>query len=324
MGQVGTLARFEVTVPADRDGHIGRQCPGCGGHFRVSAADYEALPDHQDLWCVYCGHRRAHDQFVTRQQVNRAAHAAEEYAIQLVGQELDRTFSALARRTRGNRGIKITYRPEPFRLTPLPGLSEEGVIRERSCERCTLRYAVYGEHRYCPGCGPLSAVTVAADALSAERLRLQVLHGLPAESLRILREAGSLDRTYADTIENAVGIVEALADHVFHRLVPHAETVVRGKGNVFQRPRDFADLFRVHTDLDLDELVGDIWPEVEAIWAARHLFMHRDGIVDSKYLRVVPGWLMAGQRLQPTRHLAVTALDHAEQLCSALVGFENT
>ena len=237
LGGSGNEVRFNVSMPTDGDGHFGRECPDCNQIFRVSADDYDALPGDLTLWCVYCGHSDHHSEFATQQQMERATRAAHDYASQLVGQMLDDTFGGMARRSRNNSFVKTSYRSTPFYPEPLPGINEESLIRERICERCRLHYAVYAEHRFCPVCGPLPAMTVALDAIAADETRLDALANLPAEALRPLRESGVLDRTYADTIENVVGTVETLAEKSFHELVPNADVLLRGRGKIFQRPQ---------------------------------------------------------------------------------------
>jgi hypothetical protein len=162
-------------------------------------------------------------------------------------------------------------------------------------------------------------MTVAVDAIAADETRLDALAILPAEALRPLRESGVLDRTYADTIENVVGTVETLAEKTFHELVPNADALLRGRGKIFQRPNDFADLYRDHLQRDIRLDLADSWADLEAVWATRHIFTHNDGIVDHKYLASAPtSSLREGQRLRVDDHFARRALDIAKRLCFAL------
>ena len=147
---------------------------------------------------------------------------------------------------------------------------------------------VFGEHRFCPVCGLLPPLVIAIDGLAAETVRLDALDELPHDVRRRLQESGVVDRTYADAIENVVGIVEAIAERVFRATVPTAEQVLKGKGKVFQRADDLADLFHAEGGIDLRGELGGTWTEMTTIWATRHVFTHCDGIVDAKYLQAVP------------------------------------
>ena len=321
LGKSGDEVTLAVTMPDDDEGFFGRECPSCRGHFRVASDDYEALPDDQMLWCVYCGHHDHNDDFITAQQMARLDRAATNYAEQMANKMLEETFGKMSRRSRGSRDsfIQITCHVEPFRPRPLPPISEERLVRERACPGCGLRYAVFAEHRFCPACGQLPALATALDSLSAEAKRLDALADSPPKLHAELREAGVLDRTYVDTIENAVGIVETLAERAFKDHVAEADQILRGRGQVFQRLNDLADLYDAHLGIDLPASLGTAWPELQRSWAARHVFTHCDGIIDAKYLEAVPGSpLRQGQRLTVTEAMARDVLRDAELLCRAL------
>lgn len=309
---------FDVSVPSDEDGHIGRECPHCSQHFRMSIDDYDDLPDDLELWCVYCGHKDDHSDFMTPQQVDRAMRVAGDYARQVIGDALDSSFKKASRQRRRS-GVTISYRSKPFYPEPLPDINEERLVRERRCGNCQVRYAIFGEHRWCPVCGPLPPETAALDALAAEKVRLDALHELDGERLRVLRESGVLDRTYVNTLGNIVSIIEAIAERVFLQAVPDAETRLKGKGKVFQRLDDFAALYQDALSVDLRATVADDWDSLLAAWAARHLFTHCDGIIDEKYLRAVPqSPQKEGQRLVIAEHEVRATLDRARNLCKAI------
>ena len=312
---------FNVSMPVDDDGFFGRECPECTQHFRIEGDDYDALPDDIRLWCVYCGHTDAHDEFLTSQQEARLMRVAGDYAQQMVGQMLDDTFGRMASRSRGS-AIQIKYRSRPFFPSPLPEINEERLVRERRCGECGLRYAVFGEHRFCPVCGRLPALLTALDGLAAELLRLDLIAELSDEWKASSRETGVLDRTYVDTIENVVSLVEVLAERTFTENVRNAETALKNKGSVFQRLNDFADLFAEHNVADLRAEVGDDWADLTGVWAARHVFTHRDGIVDQKYLESTNSSLVVGQRLRITDTDARLAIRNAERLCHAICKIE--
>jgi hypothetical protein len=173
---------FAVSIPLDDHGYLGRQCPSCRQIFRVHAEDYDALPDEVELFCVYCGHHVDHSEFVTDQQMNRMQQVVLDAGMQLIDQTIGKAFSDMARNSAGNQFVKVTYRSAPFFPQPLPGINEENLVRERLCPSCSLRYAVFGDHRYCPVSGPLDVADVALDAISAETAKLDVLETIPGDS----------------------------------------------------------------------------------------------------------------------------------------------
>ncbi|MFZ4155593.1 hypothetical protein [Streptomyces pseudogriseolus] len=62
------------------------------------------------------------------------------------------------------------------------------------------------------------------------------------------------------------------------------------------------------------------WQRLLATWAARHVFIHNDGIVDDKYLAKVPNSsARAGRRLVLTEGTCRLAIEGTKALCEALV-----
>jgi hypothetical protein len=274
--------------------------------------------------CVYCGHHGAHSDFVTHQQLERAKRAVGDWAEQLVGRTLDRSLRPLATGSvpRSGIGLQVTYRSTPFYPRPLPGISEEKLIRVRTCVACSLRYAVFGEHRYCPVCGALGPRAVALDALAAEVTRLDVLRLVPAEAAAALRESGALNRVWVDTLENLVGIVETLAKTVFRAAVPDAAARTKRKSHVFQRLADLADLFVDAGYPDIRSLIdAATWQRLLQVWATRHLFTHNDGVIDEKYAASSPGGtLKIGQRVTVTEAACRQAIADVQTLATTIAG----
>lgn len=310
--------RFSVSIPYDDHGYFGRECPACGQIFRMNGEDYDALPDDLLLTCPYCGHREEHNEFMTTQQRDRVIRVAQDAAMQLVSDALNKSFGSMARSTRNSRFVKVTYRSKPFYPQPLPGIDEERLVRARTCLDCGVRYAVFGEHRFCPVSGALGASVVAEDAFAAERVKLVALDDIPTEQRAVLREQGVYDRIAVDTLGRVVGIVEAFACSEYRRRVPDAAASLKGRGNVFQRLDDLADLFGP-LGSDPRDVPGIDWAALKRLWAARHAHIHADGRVDEKYLRAVPDSpLKLGQRIVVSPQDARSAIELAATLCAAI------
>ncbi|RZU14409.1 hypothetical protein [Streptomyces sp. BK239] len=320
VGRQGESFEMRVSIPSDDNGFFGRQCPECSLVFRMDVHQYEALPDNLVLWCVYCGHPAEHSEFMTEQQRDRLMRAAGDFAMQMVSQELDKMFGGLVRSSRGG-SISFSYRSQPIYPRPLPGIDEEQLVRVRTCAGCQNDYAVFGEHRYCPVCGQLPAASVAFDALQADTARLDALEALPTDAKALLREQGVFTRNWVDTVENVVGVVEALASSLFRAAVPNADSLLNGKGAIFQRLDHMAELIVAAGFPDLRTTLGSqTWQRLLETWAARHVFTHNDGIVDEKYLIKVPhSSAQIGQRLVLTETMCRSALDDAKALCETLV-----
>lgn len=311
--------RFRISMPSDDQGYFGRECPSCHQIFRMNGEDYKALPDDLVLTCTYCGHEDEHSEFMTSQQRDRAMQVAQDAALQLISEAFDRSFGSMARSGRNNPYVKISYRSKPFYPQPLPGINEEQLVRERTCTTCGVRYAVFGDHRFCPVSGRLHPTEVARDALAAEVAKLDALTSIPENHRAALREQGVFDRIAVDTLGRIVGIVEVLASAEFANRVPEAEAITKGRGNVFQRLDDLALLFAEHTGIDPRQAPAVDWKTLQQLWAARHAHVHADGRVDAKFLRAVPSSsLNVGQQIVVTEREARLAIEQAKALCEVL------
>ena len=106
----------------------------------------------------------------------------------------------------------------------------------------------------------------------------------------------------------------------FARRVADTGTHTSGKGNVFQRLDDTAELFSEQAGLDLVVLTGaERWERVKRAFARRHVLTHNGGVVDQRFLNRVPdSGLKLGQRLVVRRDDAVQALDDLAAVVQAV------
>jgi hypothetical protein len=307
-----------VTIPSDDRGYLGRQCPSCERMFRVHETAYDALPDAARMTCPYCGHGGEIDEYITPQQWARIEQAALNAAGAQVSDFLRRS---LPRPIRPASGLSVTFTVPPYHPDPLPGIREEALIRERQCPDCGARYAVFHEHRFCPVSGALSPSVVADDALAAQEVQLDVVSALPPGVRAMLREQGGLGSLYVSTLIHVVSIVEVLASATFRARVSNAEAVLRGKGqSPFQRLEALAELYAEYLKLDVRSTAGIDWPEVTRLWALRHVHVHAGGLVDDRFLRLVPDSpLRVGQRVVVSEADARNALTQARLLRLAIL-----
>jgi hypothetical protein len=302
VSEQGSVVTMQVTMPADDAGHIGRQCATCKRMFRMHARDFKALPDDQRLTCPYCCTENDHSAFITEQQQQRARGAAQEYGHQLVAGKLDDMFGNMVRSVNSSRGsIRMSYSSGSSRRTPrsLPPIVEEAPIRERTCDRCSNRYAVFGEHIACPVCGLFPPKVVAQDALDAQEVALAIFAQLPPKVLAEIREAGALERTAAGDLGSVVSILETFLKQNFLDRVTGGDTITANKGNLFQRLDDAAQLYRDHLGIELPGALGTAaWDQLCVLYGIRHLLTHTNGVVDAKHVARFPGHgFVVGQRV---------------------------
>jgi hypothetical protein len=324
VSELGSTVTFSVTIPGDDAGHFGRQCPSCKRIFRMHVDDYKGLPDDPRLTCPYCRAEDDHSQFFTEQQIERAMGAATEYANQFIEASVDNMFTNLARRSNARGGaVRWSYSgSSPSRGAPKPLLviTEEAPIRERACDRCGTRYAVFGEHVACPVCGPHPPKTIATDAFDAQEAVLSVVDHVPSEVFAQLREAGALEKTAAGVLGSVVGTVETFLKQTFLARIAGGDTIIAGKGNVFQRLDDAGQLFKDNLTIDLSAALGPMdWDRLLVLYGIRHLLTHNNGIVDAKHLAKFPGKaFLLDQRVSVSTGDAREALRIAHRLVDAV------
>jgi len=187
-----------LTIPPDEDGFTGRECPAsdCLGYFKIefgTGLKGEDLPCH----CPYCGHTDSHNRFWTQQQIDYA----KSVAINRVAQAILDDLKSLEfnHPPRGPFGIgvslKVTGRPHPIRY-----YREKKLETEVTCDRCTLRYAIYGVFAFCPDCSVHNSLQIVRKNLELASKELAL-----AETV----EADLADYLVADALENAVSAFDA-------------------------------------------------------------------------------------------------------------------
>jgi uncharacterized Zn finger protein (UPF0148 family) len=320
---------FETTVsiPLDEQGYFGRECPSCQGPFKMSQEEYRRLPDGLELTCPYCGHREEHSAFMSSAQRERVMAAFKGLTQQFLHREFSKSLGRgfgrrTPRRTTGSLiTVETSYKPgTPPPVQMLPEVVEAETRRTIGCSTCGNHYAVYSATASCPVCGPRPAADKVLEAIDAARESLALEDRLDAEQREKLRSAGVFERFAVDAIESVASLFEMFAREQFERRVDDAEALVRGKGNVFQRLDDTAELFKEHADIDLVALAGEArWQRLREAFARRHVLIHRGGMVDERFLASVPNsGLQLGQRLVIRRRDGEAALDDLHALVAAI------
>jgi hypothetical protein len=320
---IPTADGFEarLSLPVDDDGFFGRECPGCQRFFKMRADEYGALPDGIALHCSYCGHRADHGDFMTADQRHRSEAGLQALTEQFVHDQVHEMLSGIfgsgarsPRRPSSGSFVEITTSYTPSPPPPVPGLPtyvEEQVRRTIACPSCSNHYAVYGASAFCPVCGPRPAAATVLESIDAARTALAVEDRVSEDVREQLRVDGVLDRFAADAVESSVTAFEVFAREQFERRVPTHATVLKGKGNVFQRLDDTDALFAAHAGFALTSvMLADLWDRLRIAFAQRHVLIHLHGLVDQRYLNQVPGsTLTVGQRLVVRRAEAGRTLD---------------
>jgi len=269
-----------VSVQADRQGYVGRECPKCERYFKVTPGT--GLPV-QTCICPYCGKKDGNDHFFTQDQIEYA----HSLAIRKVEEELLRSFKSLEfdiKPPSGGFGIgaslKVTSTGGPH---PIHYYTEKRLETEVLCDRCGLKYAIYGVFGYCPDCGSHNNLVI----LTAN---LELI-----EKMLVLSEEQTDSALRTKLVENALADCVSAFDGWGRATVlafaAKAADAEKAKTVSFQNIGKAAEHVLKHFGLDLraDATASD-FEHVSRLFQKRHLIAHKMGVIDEEYVRATGGF----------------------------------
>lgn len=275
-----------ITIHSDEKGYFDRECPNenCLYTFKINMQDWKEKVSDDEVHCPMCGHIDTADKWWTQEQLESMQEIAASYAMSMITKELDKAFGKLARSTRNNKFLKITYKPSrkiTFQNNPI-GQSEEWET-DITCEKCGTRYSVIGSAYFCPCCGHNSAVSAFNESTDSIE---KMLKSLP-EMKQLLTESYGRDK--AETmcrglLESSLGdIVSAFqkfASCHYDKLTGEISRV-----NDFQIVEKGSQLFKDATGKGYEEWLSDKeLHDMNMFFQRRHLIEHNNGMVDQKYV----------------------------------------
>lgn len=106
----------DISIPvefkSDEKGYYDRQCPNekCEFIFKVYMEDWKEKVLDEQVFCPMCGHAAPSDQWYTHEQIDAFQEIAASYSQSYISNEFDKMFGKMARSTRGNKFVQITYK----------------------------------------------------------------------------------------------------------------------------------------------------------------------------------------------------------------------
>ena len=310
-----------ITLLSDEKGYFDRECPNenCLYTFKIYMEDWKEKVSDEEVHCPMCGHIDTSDKWWTQNQLESMQEIAADYAMSLISEKLDEVFGSLARSTRHNKFVKITYKPGrriTFQNNPI-GQSEEWET-DITCEECGTRYSVIGSAYFCPCCGYNSAVNAFGESMDSVEKMLASL----SEMKQML--TASYGRDKAETmcrglLESSIGdIVSA-----FQKFAACHYDKLTGKTsrvNDFQIVEKGSQLFKDATGKGYEKWLSDKeLREMNILFQRRHLIEHNNGMVDQKYIdKSGDSSYVIGQRLVVKESDALTLLAITKKLGAGL------
>ena len=142
--------RIEVPLEPDFFGFIGRECPSsrCGRYFKVKKR-IGFMFGSRTYTCPYCGNEADPDEFHTQDQIEYARSVAVRQFEEEVYRSLKKMEFDVRPPSRAALGIGMSLKvSRSSDAHPIHHYREKRLETEIACDRCGLRYTIYGVFGY--------------------------------------------------------------------------------------------------------------------------------------------------------------------------------
>ena len=266
---------IRISVPRDEEGFTGRECPACEKLFKIefgTGLKGVEVPCH----CPYCGHAAGQDQFWTKDQVEYAKSIAARKITDAIRKDL--RGLEFDHKPRGPLGIGISLKFKPGRRLPIRHYVEPRLETEMVCDKCTLRYAVYGVFAFCPDCGQHNSLQILDRNLE--------IVGKMLEMAADQEDSLVAERFCENALEDCVSAFDGFGRELCRVNASKARSPAQAKKLSFQSlesaNRVLRDLFGVGLSAVVEP---EEWRATVTSFQKRHLVAHRLGVVDQDYIR---------------------------------------
>lgn len=266
--------QIKISIPPDADGMVGRECPAhsCESYFKIQPGT-GLIGENLPCYCPYCGHSAAPNTFFTKAQVEYAKSVALNQITGALLKDLKRL--EFNHQPRGGFGVgismKVSGRPSSIRY-----YREKKLETEVVCEKCTLRYMIYGVFGYCPDCGAHNSLQILTKNFELVLKMLDV-----AET----QEPAIAQRLIENALEDCVSAFDGFGRETCRVFASKAAKPDKAAEIRFQSIGQARDRVREQFSVDFASTIEPSeWDSVRRAFQKRHLLAHKMGVVDEDYL----------------------------------------
>lgn len=258
--------QISIPLSPDEEGYIGRECPvkTCLGYFKITPGTGVKGP--APCHCPYCGHSGAHNTFFTPEQIEYA----KSVAIRRITDALHQDLKALEfdHKPQGAFGIGLSMKVTRSAPHPISFYREKQLETKVTCDKCALRFAIYGVFGWCPDCGAHNSLQILSKNLELARKELALAASVEAELAEHL---------VGDALENVVSTFDGFGREICSK-----------KGTDIRFQNMTGARRRVHDAFGFDFADGlsvDAWMDICRVFQKRHLLAHKMGVIDDDYVQ---------------------------------------
>lgn len=266
-------SQFSISIPEDENGMIGRECPDstCEGYFKIqlgTGLKGENLPCH----CPYCGHNAGQDKFFTKAQIEYI----ESVALNKVSDALLKDLKSMEfdHKPQGGFGIGISMKVSG-RATPIRYYREENLETEVVCDKCTLRYMIYGVFGFCPDCS-------IHNFLQILEKNFELIEKLV--TLAKTQDASVSQQLIENALEDCISAFDGFGRETCRVYAAKATDPRKAADIRFQNIKGAIENVLEQFGVDLASTLNSAdWVRLQEAFQKRHLLAHKMGVVDAEY-----------------------------------------
>jgi len=269
---------FQISIPKDDDGFIGRECLECKRYFKLRLGT--GLPT-QHCHCPYCEYEGDQNTFWTQDQLDYAQSVGKQIAyeqfVEPLLDDLAKSFKKLESSTRGGfLQIKVnTTRTKPF--FPIKYYNESELETHLTCDNCRLEFAIYGVFSRCPDCSQLNAFSVFQKSIEVCKKQIE-LFSLFQNDKDV--ELANLKFILGNAISSFDGLGKELRKKLDGKFPDKPK-------NLFQNIDELEKILLQNFNLDIKTNLSNFL-FLRQMFQVRHIFEHNMGVIDADFIKKVP------------------------------------
>lgn len=311
-----------VSIPADEEGYLERECPSdeCQFVFKILEDDWRGKVSDEQVFCPFCGCSGTSDQWWTKGQIEYAQGVAKREVERRIGGAMRRDAQRWNRRQPKSSFLSIKMDVRGARPAPVVPIVPELMRLKIECPKCDCRFAVVGPAFFCPACGHNAADSMFGLSIRGIRSALDAIPQVQRAIADRDTAASTMMIIVENSLQNGVTAFQRYAEALYDELRLQDPSLPRPRRNVFQNLAAGSEVWRAATGSGFDDYLSTTHlRDLNRFFQQRHLLAHRQGLVDEDYLtRSGDTTYSVGQRLVLREPSVTMALDLIEQLASSM------